>query len=209
MIELEKGMTILTQGDSITDAGRNFEDDSFLGYGYSMIIGSILMSKYAEYELKVINKGISGNRVCDLKGRWEKDTLAYYPDILSIMIGINDTWRRYDSDDPTSASKFEEDYKFILEQSKAQGSKIIIIEPFLNIVKKEMQSWKDEDLYEKIDVCKKLAKKYADEYIPMEDIMQKMIKIRPCEFWTPDGVHPSHAGHGLIADKFLSLLKMK
>lgn len=209
MIEIKKNITILTQGDSITDAGRNYEDDGSWGFGYSMIIGSILMGKYPEYNLKFINKGISGNRVCDLKNRWEADTLAYSPDILSIMIGVNDMWRRYDSDDPTPAFKFEEDYRFILEKSKAQGSKIIIIEPFLNVVREEMQAWKDEDLYEKISVCRKLAGEYAHEYIALEDIMQEMIKIKPADFWSPDGVHPSNAGHGLIAEEYLNLLTVK
>ena len=114
---LEKNTTILFQGDSITDAGRNYATDD-LGPGYPGKVGAYLATFCADKNVKVINKGISGNRVKDLKARWQAECIDLKPDILSILIGINDTWRRYDSSDPTSCEAFENTYREILTDVK-------------------------------------------------------------------------------------------
>lgn len=207
MIELKKNMTILFQGDSITDAGRSREDDSFLGMGYPMMVSAILLAKYPQLNLKCVNKGVSGDRVCNLQERWQEDTLDYKPDLVSIMIGVNDMWRRYDSNDPTSAQAFEDGFRDVLNQTVAvKDVKILIIEPFLNIVREEMNSWKTDDLLAKIAVCQKLAKEFNTEYIPTETIMQEACKVASPEYWTADGVHPTMAGHALITEHYLKLL---
>ena len=87
------------QGDSITDSGRNKEDNGFntsraLGSGYPLLAGAALLEKYAGLDLKIYNKGISGNKVYQLAERWDKDCLDIKPDILSILIGVNDIWHK-------------------------------------------------------------------------------------------------------------------
>ena len=114
---IEKNATILFQGDSITDCGRDRETGT-LGNGYPKYIAGLFNSMYPELNVKFINKGISGNRVADLQERWTEDCINLKPDVLSILIGINDTWRKYDSNDETSAEKYYNGYKDILTRVK-------------------------------------------------------------------------------------------
>jgi len=205
MIKLEKGMTIVFQGDSITDAGRTYDNDSFFGGGYPLLITSILKGMYPELDLKIYNRGISGNRAIDLKNRWDRDCIDLKPDVVSILIGINDMWRRYDSNDPTSTGEFENNYRYCLEKLKENNIKIIILEPFLTIVRDELNAWKSEDLNAKIAVAKKLAKEFNAIYIPLEDIFQELCKVQTASYWAEDGVHPTMAGHGIITKEYLKV----
>ena len=107
---------VLFQGDSITDCGRDRNNPDDLGNGYPLLVASLFNALYPEKNVKFINRGISGNRVRNLKERWEEDCLALKPDYVSILIGINDCWRRYDNNDPTSSSDFERDYRYILRK---------------------------------------------------------------------------------------------
>ena len=129
---LKDEAVILFQGDSVTDAGRSREDDAQLGLGYPRLVSSLLSASYPELGLQFINRGISGNRVRDLKARWSEDCLELKPDILTILIGINDCWRRYDREDPTSPEQYEEDYRWILTQTQERtAAQIILLEPFV------------------------------------------------------------------------------
>ncbi|MDR0401007.1 MAG: GDSL-type esterase/lipase family protein, partial [Treponema sp.] len=124
---------VLFQGDSITDCDRSREDGNDLGNGYPAKIAGLWRNLYPGLGPRFLNRGISGNRVRDLTARYDADFRALKPDLVSILIGINDTWRRYDSGDPTSTEAYEKNYRILLENLKRDlpGAAIVIMEPFL------------------------------------------------------------------------------
>lgn len=200
---LKQGELVLFQGDSVTDVGRNRDDGNDLGFGYPMFVASWFSAMYPDANVRFINRGVSGNRVRDLKARWRQDCLDLKPDWVSILIGINDCWRRYDSNDPTSVEAFEADYRYILDQVKEElGAKIIILEPFVLPTPEDRMQWR-EDLDPKIQAVRKLAREYGALLIPLDGIMAQACTRREPAFWAADGVHPTPAGHALIAQAWL------
>ena len=194
---------ILFTGDSITDCGRVRENPDHLGFGYAAFTAAHLQARLASPELKIYNRGISGNRVCDLLGRVEKDLIALRPTVVSILIGINDTWRRYDRNDPTSAELFERYYRTLLEKIRQETpARVVLLEPFLLHVPEDRLAWR-EDLNPKIDVTRKLAIEFGAELLPLDGLFAQAATLSPAAYWAPDGVHPSAAGHALIAERWL------
>lgn len=203
-----KGQTVLFQGDSITDCGRDYEDLYSLALGYPKKIAEIYDNLFGDNEITFINKGISGNRSSDLLDRYEKDFKAIHPDFISILIGINDVWRKYDRNDPTSCKQFEANYRKLLSDIKRDmpNTKIMLIEPFVLHSLPERETW-HEDLDPKIQVVRKLAREFADYYLPMDGIFATLC----ANTYTPselalDGVHPTDLGHSVIAYEYLKLL---
>ena len=197
------GQKILFQGDSITDAGRIREDAAGLGGGYAMMAASQMQALHPGLGLTFVNKGISGNRAVDLAGRWQQDCLDLKPNWVSILIGVNDCWRRFDANDPTPAEVFEKNYREILERSRNQGIGIIICEPFVLPCPPDRAAWR-EDLDPKIHVARKLAREFAARLVPYDGVFAAHSLLRPPAFWTPDGVHPSLPGHALMAREWIS-----
>jgi lysophospholipase L1-like esterase len=198
---------VLFQGDSVTDAGRGYDNDANLGQGYPNTIAAWFTALYPEKKVKFINRGISGHRVKDLQGRWQKDCLDLKPDVISILIGINDTWRRYDSNDPTSSAEFEKGYRDLLGQiRKHLNAKIILCEPFVLHVQPGQDKWR-EDLNPKIDVVRKLAIEYDALLVPLDGLFSQAATIQPPAVWAADGVHPTQAGHALLAQAWLKNIK--
>jgi acyl-CoA thioesterase-1 len=191
---------ILFTGDSITDCGRVRENAEHLGFGYAALTAAHLQARLAAPSLKIFNRGISGNRVCDLLGRVEADLLALQPTVVSILIGINDTWRRYDSGNATDAATFERDYRALLAKITGQlEARVILLEPFLLHVPPDRFAWR-EDLNPKIDVTRKLALEFGAELLPLDGLFAQAATQAPPAYWAGDGVHPSAAGHALIAE---------
>ena len=197
------GQKILFQGDSITDAGRNREEATGLGTGYAMMAASRMQALHPGLGLTFVNKGISGNRAVDLAERWQRDCLDLKPDWVSILIGVNDCWRRYDANDPTPAEFFEKSYRTLLERSRSQGIGVIICEPFILPCPPDREAWR-EDLDPKIHVARKLAREFAARLVPYDGVFAAHSLLRPPAFWTPDGVHPSLPGHALMAREWIS-----
>jgi lysophospholipase L1-like esterase len=194
---------ILFTGDSITDCGRDRANAESLGSGYASLTAAHLQARLAAPSLKIWNRGISGNRVRDLLGRVEADLLALKPTVVSILIGINDTWRRYDSGDATDAALFERDYRAFLEIiTKQAKARVVLLEPFLLHVPADRFAWR-EDLNPKIDVTRQLALEFGAELLPLDGLFAQAATQAPPEFWAGDGVHPSAAGHALIAETWL------
>jgi acyl-CoA thioesterase I len=197
---------VLFQGDSVTDAGRDYETASSLGMGYPMMIAAAFTAMYPEKNVTFVNKGISGNRVKDLEERWGRDCVELMPTTVSILIGINDTWRRYDSNDPTSIQDFENTYRRIITKVKEKtNAEIILIEPFLLPVNVGQENWR-EDLDPKIQVVRKLAKEFKALLIPMDGIFAAASSKVNFEVWSGDGVHPTSAGHALIAKSWMDVI---
>jgi len=197
---------VLFQGDSVTDAGRSRDGDSNLGSGYAGMIAAMASALHPEKNIRFINRGISGDRVKDLQDRWQADCIALKPDWVSILIGINNTWRRYDSNDPTPAAEFEKGYRDILEKTRRHTkARIILCEPFVLPVQEDRRTWR-EDLDPKIQVVRNLAVEFKAFLLPLDGIFAQAAAVREPGFWTPDGVHPSPAGHALITQAWLKLV---
>lgn len=194
-------MRILFQGDSVTDAGRDFSDYHKLGPGYAGYAAEEIRRMFPDQSFEFINLGIGGQRTGDLMARWQTDCVDLQPDLVSILIGINDTWRRFDSDMPTSAAQFESNYRSLLEDIKTKThAKILMLEPFLLPVWPRTAFWRF-DLDEKIQVVRKLAREYADAYLPLDGLLAAHLEQEP-SYWTVDGIHPNEAGAKLIGSLY-------
>ena len=198
------GKTVLFQGDSITDCGRT-DGAGELGAGYPQIVAQVYEALCPLGGARFINRGVSGNRSADLLARYEQDFAAVRPDFLSILIGINDTWRRYDSNDPTSAEAYEANYRELLTRIKRDlpQTKVMILEPFLIPTDPVKDVWQ-EDLGPKIQIARRLAREFADFFLPLDGIFQSCITagMAPAAL-SEDGVHPTRMGAAVIARAYL------
>jgi acyl-CoA thioesterase I len=195
---------ILFQGDSITYCGRDRAQPHSLGNGYAMMAAGLLAARHPELAPVCFNRGIGGNRTGDLLARWQEDCIDLKPDVLSILIGINDVWRRYDSKLPTSAEAFEGNYRSLLERTRdaLPAVRLILMEPFVLPVPDDRARWR-EDLDPKIDAVRRLAREFGARLVPLDGIFAAAATRQPPAAWAADGVHPSPAGHGLIAHHWL------
>lgn len=202
---LKNNDVVLFQGDSVTDCGRAYEDINSLGGGYPMLIAAGFSALYPELDVRFINKGISGNRSKDLKARWDTDCLQLKPSFISILIGINDCWRRYDSNDPTSAEDFENNYRYLLTKIREKtDARVLLCEPFVLPVPEDRKVWR-EDLDPKIHIVRDLAREFKTMLLPLDGIFSSASALKPPAFWLPDGVHPSMAGHALISKEWFRI----
>ena len=203
------GQTILFQGDSITDANRNLWEPNDLGNGYVMMVAQKLSTEHPEVNLKFLNRGISGNRVRDLRERWQTDCLNLKPDIVSIMIGVNDTLGTFFWGEPTRIEDFEKDYAYIIGQTqKNLNTQIVLMEPFILPFSEETTGLR-QDINSRIEVVKKLAQEFKTELVQLNSVFSVASKEKPPEFWSTDGVHPTPAGHNLIAKSWLNKAKLE
>jgi lysophospholipase L1-like esterase len=211
---IESGDVILFQGDSITDAGRDkkkTESNSAgpLGSGYALFAAGQLLLQNPAKQLKIYNKGISGNKVYQLAERWDADTLDLKPNVLSIHIGVNDFWHTLTSGYTGTIETYITDYKKLIDRTKAAlpNVKLIICEPYaLKDVKAVDDKW-----YPTFDLFRKAARDIADQYkasfVPYQSAFDKAIESAPPVYWTGDGVHPSVAGATLMAHTWLEVVK--
>jgi len=201
-----KFMKIVFFGDSVTDCNRIYDDPKNIGDGYVKYTSEGLAQAFEGMEFDFINRGISGNRTCDLLARLDKDVISEQPDIVTILIGVNDTWRRFDNNDPTSAEQFRKNYEEILSRVKNETSaKVIMMEPFViyGMGREEFR----EDLNEKIDVVRELAMKYADYYIPLDGILASAaVEYKDPTILSADGIHPAEDGKKVIAWHLMQVL---
>ena len=195
------GSRVLFYGDSITDWFRVKEDAGDLGHGYAARVAGVYRALFGE-DVLFINRGVSGNRVGDLLERYEEDVLALRPDVISILIGVNDTWRRYDRNDPTSAEIFEARYAQLLGRIRGDlpNCRIMMIEPFLLHEPADRWQWHEDLDPKRLAVCR-LAQKYADWYLPMQGILTEEVIRTHCRESSLlyDGVHPTEKGQALLA----------
>ena len=195
---------VLLQGDSITDAGRDRADPAGMGGGYAFMASSWLAAAFPEKRLKFLNRGNSGDRAKDLEARWKADCLDLRPAWVSIMIGINDTWRRFDSNDPTSTEAYERAYRSLLASArKERNARFILLEPFVLPVPEDRKAWRT-DLDPRLHVVRTLAREFDAILVPLDGIFAAAAARREPAYWAADGVHPTAAGHALIAQAWLS-----
>ncbi|OJG20310.1 hypothetical protein RU97_GL000543 [Enterococcus canis] len=200
---------ILFVGDSITDANRNYEAKpgtwSSWGEGYVNLINSITTAFFPEKELMIINKGVSGDRVTDLFERWDTDVTALNPDIVTIMIGINDVWRHFDSvfsqESQISEEMFAETIAKIIRKVDRDKTKIIFLSAFM------MEASLDDPMRKMLtkynQITEKTASEYKCQFINVQDAIDRFLQVQSSYVLSMDRVHPSLAGHQLIAKSWL------
>jgi lysophospholipase L1-like esterase len=202
-----QGARILFQGDSITDGnrGRNADPNHILGHGYQFIIACKYGEELAERRLLFMNRGVSGNKVSDLTARWQKDTLALKPDVLSILIGVNDLGAG------VSAEDYEREYDELLAQTvKALPHvKLVLCEPFGLPVGKKKAIWAtySKDLSARQAIVAKLALKYHAADVKFQKVFDDATLRAPDNYWIWDGVHPTYSGHQLLADEWVRTVR--
>lgn len=194
-------MRILFQGDSITDTARDRSDYHNLGEGYPFYAAAEIASKYPAEDFEFINLGIGGNKTIDLVERWKSDCIDLDPDFVSILIGMNDVWHYADANDRLDDAIFESNYRTILERTKNETSaKIMMLEPFLLPDDEKPFRY---DLNPKIDIVRKLAREYADVYVPLDGVFAAACASAERVYWSEDAVHPTTAGARLIARMYV------
>ena len=199
----DNDLTVLFIGDSVTDCGRRDDPDRGLGNGYVRLVDEAFTA--GGTPANIVNRGISGNRVRDLKARWQADAVALKPTLLSVMIGVNDTWRRYDENDPTTVEAFEADYRSLLEALPGRDEMaLVLMEPFLLPVTAGKEKWR-EDLDPKIAVVRALAAEFGAILVPTDEYLND-IDVPLTEI-AADGVHPTELGHQLLARLWLDTIE--
>jgi lysophospholipase L1-like esterase len=210
---IKRNSRILFQGDSITDAGRNRNrennpnDRNALGSGYVYLIASNMLANRAGDGLEIYNRGISGNKVFQLADRWDKDCLDLKPDILSILIGVNDIWHTLNGNYDGTVEKYEQDYRALLKRTfKALPNlKLVICEPFVLRCGAVNDKWFPEfDGYRA--AARKMSKEFRTLFVPFQSMFDDAVKQVPPSYWARDGVHPSMAGAQLMAQEWLKVL---
>lgn len=209
-IDLKPHSVILFQGDSITDAGRNRtkigpNSPTGLGNGYPRLIMDRLLGERPDDDLQFYNRGISGDRLQDLVHRWEGDTLRLLPDMLSILIGINDTWNYLYLGMGASPEEFLEIYRRLLRDTRQRlpSVRLILCEPFALVTGEVTAEW-GEDLSRRQSAVKELAHEFDAVLVPFQNALDRGVSegIPPRQL-LDDGVHPTARGHRLLADCWL------
>ena len=184
-------------GDSVTDCGRDIEPPFGDGYVFEI-------ARSGQLPGAIINVGTSGHRLVDLENRWQVDVLDHKPTLVSIAIGVNDTWRRYDGNDPTSTDDFRNRYHGLLTATRSScNPQLVLCEPFLLEVREELSTWR-EDLDPKIEVVHAMAKEFDAILVPFDMYLHQLAKTMPMVEIADDGIHPTAFGHAEMAKLWLS-----
>ncbi len=205
-----KPLTFLFQGDSITDGnrGRSLDPNHIMGHGYAYSVASRIGADFPEAGFTFYNRGISGNKITDLQKRWETDTLHLKPDVLSILIGINDTGATLNKPtEATTAEEFETIYRSLLNDCRRANPEILFVLgiPFVYPVGKRIENfekWRD-DTVNRQAVVRKLAGEFDAVLIDYPAVFDKAIQKAPIDYWIWDGVHPTVFTHELMAREWM------
>ncbi|MEM1326214.1 MAG: SGNH/GDSL hydrolase family protein [Bacteroidota bacterium] len=209
--DVPEKLTVLFQGDSITDARRDrkayYANQAHgFGNGYALYAAIQLSGQHPTTDWTFYNRGISGHKVPQLDARWREDVLQLQPDVLSILIGVNDYWHTLNWDYKGTANSYRDDYRKLLERTKKAlpNVKLLIAEPFYLAEGTAIDApkWKsDFPAYQ--EVAKGIAKEFDAVFIPFQSVFDEALKTAPTSYWAADGVHPSFAGSYLMATAWL------
>jgi len=213
-VSLKQGATILIQGDSITDAGRakmqtDANHPAALGNGYAAMIAYHLLSKYPEKNLQVFNRGISGNKVPDLEARWDRDCIELAPDILSIMIGVNDYWHTvaFGSNYDGTVESYGTGLTALLDRTKQALPEVqlVICEPF--VIRAADGSTRPDwfpEFDERRAKCKEAADSVGAVYVPFQSMFDNAVAAgTENTYWSGDNIHVNDKGAALMAMRWL------
>lgn len=206
---LKQGGTVLFQGDSITDAGRDRKANdanshAALGKGYAFLAAAELLIGRPDLELKLHNRGVSGNKVHQLNERWKADCTDLKPDLVSILIGVNDIWHWINGNYSGTIETYRQDYRALLERTRQElpDAKVVVCEPFVLKTGAVNDKW-----FPKFDefraAAKELAGELADAFVPFQAMFDAAAGVAHPSYWLRDGVHPAPAGDALMAHAWL------
>ena len=205
-------MKILFQGDSITDVGRNRNSGSTvsIGQGYACLIDGRLSVDYPG-KFEFVNLGISGNRIVDVYARINCDCWNLEPDVISVLIGVNDVWHEFGGKNGVEADRFYEVYKLLVANTlkRLPAVRMILMEPFVLKASATEGAWDlfSGEVKKRAEVVKTVAGEFGQIFLPLQDMFDEAEKVMPASYWLADGVHPSPAGHQLIADRWIGVFK--
>ncbi|WP_417732728.1 SGNH/GDSL hydrolase family protein [Rosistilla oblonga] len=202
---LPEGAVILFQGDSITDARRDRKKQTAnqsagLGDGYPFLIAGGLLESHPAKRLQIHNRGISGNKVPDLAKRWQADCLDLKPNILSILVGVNDIWHKLNGRYDGSVDVYESGYRELIEGtlSALPDVRVVVCEPFVLRCGAVNDKWFPE-FDQRREAALRVAESMSLTVVPFQQMFDKAIDEAPPAYWAADGVHPTLAGHTLMA----------
>jgi lysophospholipase L1-like esterase len=200
---------IVFQGDSITDAERDKEQIEpnrriALGSGYVNLIASNLLYKHPHKNLQIYNRGVSGDRIVDLYARWKLDCLNLNPNIISILIGVNDTWHEFGRQNGVEVDRYENMYREMLDFTKQRlpDVRLVLCEPFVLLCGAVTEAWLPE-INQRQQIVKRLAAEFDAVFVPFQNALDTAVNTAPPSYWLGDGVHPTAAGHYLLAQVWL------
>lgn len=206
----DHGLRFLFQGDSITDGnrGRNDDPNHIMGHGYAFSVASRIGADFPTDEFAFFNRGISGNTVSDLEQRWTQDTLDLKPDVLSLLVGINDVGSSIEHwSEPKSVDEFETTYRKLLTACKQQNPDILFVLgiPFVFPVGKRKESWMTwkNETDARAKVVENIGKDFDAVIIDYPQVFQKAAEHAPIDYWIWDGIHPTVFGHELMAREWI------
>jgi lysophospholipase L1-like esterase len=210
-----ENLVFLFQGDSITDGnrGRNNDPNHIMGHGYAFSIATRVGAHFPTRKLSFINRGISGNKITDLAARWEADTLNLKPDVLSILIGVNDTNAAVNNREAPGSQEFENVFRKLLEDTKRRlpGCRLVVCEPFILPVGRVKENWTawNSEIKKRQEIANKLASEFETIFVPLQKIFTEAANKPSAEYWIWDGIHPTVAGHELITKEWLKQVGKK
>ncbi|NBA84909.1 lysophospholipase [Emticicia sp. CRIBPO] len=211
----EGSYTILFQGDSITDGNRTRNNDwnHVMGHGFAFSISSRLWADHPDRGFHFFNRGISGNKVVDLAGRWQKEALDLKPDLVSILVGINDISAYLKGNEAMSAENYEKDYRELLKRTvdALPGVQLVLCEPFILKVGGVAEKWEAylSETQKRQAVVRKLAAEFNAVFLGFQQVFDQALKKAPAEYWIWDGIHPMPAGHELMAREWIRAVGRK
>lgn len=209
-LSIKAGSTVLFIGDSITEWGRDDATGS-IGHGYVRKAADLWAAAHPDHPVTVVNKGIGGNRVVDLRARWTRDAIDVAPDVVSVMIGINDTWRAMDSGEVTTTESYEADYRHILDRLVSEtAAQLLLVEPFLLPVTPEQWAWRP-DLDPRIAVVRRLAAEYGATLVAADGLLTQLAvnsggdtPVDGFARFADDGVHLTDEGADALAAAWIA-----
>ena len=203
-------MKILFQGDSITDAGRSRENNVEIGVGYPLLVkASLGFESHGKYEF--FNRGISGNRIVDVYARIKSDIINIKPDVMSLLIGVNDVWHEFAVENGVDAEKFYKIYDMLIEEVKEAlpDIKILILEPFVLKGSATEENWEGfcTEVKKRSHMAQKISEKYNLPFIRLQEGFDELSKNIDTSYWLSDGVHPTAMGHEFIKQEWLKAFR--
>jgi len=208
-----EGLVVLFQGDSITDAGRDRQVSEpnlarGLGSGYPLLVAAAALAAHPDRALRFYNRGVSGDKVPDLASRWATDTLALAPDVLSILVGVNDFWHKLSKGYTGTVQQYEDQYVALLDQTRRAlpRVRVLVLEPFVLRCGAVDDRWFPE-FAERRAAARRVAQHAGAGFVPLQAAFDDLARQGAPQYWAADGVHPTPAGHQLMADAWLQVVR--
>jgi lysophospholipase L1-like esterase len=203
---IKAGSTILFQGDSITDTQRDRDvtqanHSHALGIGYCNHVAAHLLRERPADNLRFYNRGVSGDRIVDLYARWRVDAINLKPDVISILVGVNDTWHAFKAQNGVEPERYAMVYRMLLDYTRQQlpDVQFVLCEPFVLQCGEVTEAWIGE-MSQRQQIVRRLADEFGAGFVPFQSALNEVLKFAPPDYWLADGVHPTIAGHRILAE---------